>query len=442
MAERQATAIRSDLARCAAMILVGIGFSIVGISPIHADQQAGKAMDERRADRGAETERAVRRHLERATRSVEAWLDVRWKGWLRGQGFERPRQILAYTGFGNGRRVWLRGRVLANRRTTGPGDDDRWWDNLLQSYQRWESDEIPDARLKISMADQIAEVRTDEEGFYEVDLAYAPGSTEETWHFATVELLDDPSGLRTVQSILVPGVSASFGVISDLDDTVIHTGVTNLLTAARLTFLGNAKTRKPLAGVAAFYRALREASPTGGQNPVFYVSSSAWNLYDLLRDFLALNEVPAGPLLLRDLGVDDQKFIKEKGHDHKLDKVERILATYPSLPFVLIGDSGQADPQLYLEAARRHGDRIRAIYIRDVDPGESTPRDLATDRAAEEARSIGTPMMRADDSLAMARHAASIGLVEESWIPRIGEEVKRDLERAAEFGGLYALRAE
>ena len=112
-----------------------------------------------------------------------------------------------------------------------------------------------------------------------------------------------------------------------------------------------------LPGTARFYRALEGGEVGLAGNPFFYVSSSVWNLYDVFAEFLEINGLPTGPLILRDLDADDAKWIKS-GHEHKLAKIERILAICRRLPFVLIGDAGQDDPAIYREVARRNPGRV------------------------------------------------------------------------------------
>ncbi len=146
---------------------------------------------------------------------------------------------------------------------------------------------------------------------------------------------------------MIPGPGARFGVISDVDDTVLVTGATDAVGMARTVFTGNALSRMTFDGVAELYRALR-----GEQgNPIFYVSSSPWNLYDLLDDFLALNGLPAGPILLRDWGLSSIELLPTDHHHHKLGTIHAILSTYPDLPFLLLGDSGQQDPEIYAQIA-------------------------------------------------------------------------------------------
>jgi phosphatidate phosphatase APP1 len=221
--------------------------------------------------------------------------------------------------------------------------------------------------------------------------------------------------------VLVPPIDARIGVISDMDDTVLKTHATNLWRMAKLTFLNNARTRLPFEGVGAFYRALHRGPTGDGQNPIFYVSSSAWNIYDLLVDFLDLNEIPAGPLLLRDLGLgkgQQQLF----GHEHKLQKIERILGTYPELPFVLIGDSGQDDPTIYRQVVLDFPGRIAAVYIRDIVPNHRQ----SVETIAEEIKAHGVDLLLVETTVVAAAHAAEKGWISPNDLPDIRKETDID----------------
>jgi len=230
--------------------------------------------------------------------------------------------------------------------------------------------------------------------------------------------------------MLTPPADAAFGIISDIDDTVLHTGITGLMTAARLTFFHNARTRKPLPGVASLYHALQKGNEpeTPRQNPLFYVSSSPWNLFDLLEDFFEINNLPPGPILLRDLGFDRNKFLKE-GHEHKLEKAERIMAAFPKLPFVLMGDSGQEDANLYAEAAQRHPEQVKAIFIRDVDPDADSKFDATVRAAIEKAAATKTPMFLIRDSVQASEIALELGLITPESLPAIAADTQRDKNR-------------
>lgn len=338
----------------------------------------------------------------------------------------RPGHIVAYRGWGDASRVDLGGRVLADAPLGGPGESDSRWDNLRHSVQRFTTKEVRQQPLRLRLDAHETRVATDDEGYYAATL---PGMAppDGLWGVADVSLID--GSLATPQPVLYVRDEVRVGVISDIDDTVLDSSITDWKTAAQLTFLHNARTRKPLVGAALLYQALQQGLDGLGRVPVFYVSSSPWNLYDLLEDFMVLNGLPPGPMRLRDFGLDATKFIKSAGHAHKLDRACELIERFPQLRWVLLGDSGQADAALYAEAAQRHGDRIAAIYIRDVDPDDDSPLDAAVDAQITRVAGTRVPMLRVRDSRAIADHAASIGLIRPEWLPAIEREVMRDAAR-------------
>ncbi|TZF87888.1 App1 family protein [Cognatilysobacter lacus] len=341
-------------------------------------------------------------------------------------GLNRPRHISAYRGFGDADHVELMGRVLADPQLSGPGDNDSRWRNLYASYKRFETDEVPNEPLVLEYGPARAEPSSDDEGYFNATLPGQPG-VDALWAAASVSLAD--GSLRTPLEVLLVGADATVGVISDIDDTLLESSITDWKVAAQLTFLHNARTRKPLKGAAKLYQALQAGADGRGRVPIFYVSSSPWNLHGLLQDFMALNGIPNGPMFLRDFGLDAGKFIKSPGHGHKLERVRRLVARFPQLRWVLLGDSGQSDAGLYARVAQEFGDRIAAIYIRDVDEAVDTPLDLAVNAQMQLVAQTRVPMMLASDSSAIARHAAQLGLIDEGWVAAIDAEVLRDAAR-------------
>ena len=332
-------------------------------------------------------------------------------------GLLDPFEILPYRGHGNSRELSLRGRVLEERGITRSGQHDTAWDNLRNMARRFASDEVPRARVRASFGSVGVETVANEEGFFEVRLEVPEPLTGQTgWHPVELELLHprSPDGKRVCSTgeVLVPA-GARFGVISDIDDTVVHSSATSVLKMARIVLLNNAHTRLPFEGVNAFYDALRRNPGDQPHNPIFYVSSSPWNIYDVLEDFLNVHGVPAGPLFLKDWSPS----VLGKHRTHKLGTIRTLLLTYPGLQFVLIGDSGEVDPEIYVQIVREHPGRILAIYIRDV---TSVERDAEVRVLTREAQALGTAMVAATDTAAAAEHAASIGII----APEAVEEVR------------------
>jgi phosphatidate phosphatase APP1 len=358
---------------------------------------------------------------------VEAAFDsLKWRLAARF-GRRDPVQILPYRGYGTAERLFLHGRVLEDERIGEPGVDDSALVNLANMWKRFESDEWPHARVRARGHGRTVEVTADQEGHFFLQLEPAePLPTDALWHSLELELLepDRPGARVAVGEVLVPPPAAEYGVISDLDDTVLETGVTQRLLMARTVFLRNAHTRLPFAGVAGFYRALHRGRSGCGCNPIFYVSGSPWNLYDLLAGFLELHDIPRGPLLLRDFGLSREKLLMKGSVEHKRSCIRAILETYPHLPFLLIGDSGEQDPEIYREVVRSHPGRILGIYIRRV--GTRPERDDEVRAIAREVRERGTAMLLVEDTEAAAVHAAEAGWILREEVSGVREEKARD----------------
>jgi phosphatidate phosphatase APP1 len=361
----------------------------------------------------------LRRRALVVAREVEERFDAFRFGLKRRLGLLDPFEILPYRGHGTSMKLFLRGRVLEEAGIIRAGLDDAVWKNILNMARRFASDEVAGARVRASFEGLQVETTADVEGFFDVRFQLAePLDGPGGWHQVGLELLSPPSPgggrVRSKGHVLVPH-GARFGVISDLDDTVVRSSATNVLKMAWIVVRNNAHTRLPFEGVAAFYRALQLGPDSKASNPVFYVSSSPWNIYDMLVDFLNVHGVPHGPLFLKDWSLS----VLGKHRDYKIGVIRHLLRTYENLPFVLIGDSGEEDPEIYLRAVQEHQGRIKAIYIRDV---TSVERDAEVRAMADEARKLGTEMVAVPDTTAAAEHAASIGLIAPDAIAKVRAE--------------------
>lgn len=342
----------------------------------------------------------------------------------------RPFQILPYFGYGNPQFLYLKARVLEETRVSQAGEADTTWRNLTNMYRRFTSDELGGARVQARFQEVNLQVIADKEGFLEVQLAPTqPLDLSKIWHEIELELLEprhlaQEQPARATGHVIIPPPTAEFGIVSDIDDTVVQTGATNLLTMARIMF-SNARSRLPFEGVSAFYRALQQGPNNEAHNPFFYVSSSPWNLYDLLIDFFTLQKIPLGPLFLQNYGLATEHFFTSGHEKHKLDQIETILSIYPDLPFILIGDSGQKDPEIYREVTRRHPGRIRAIYIRDVALKE---RDDELQVIAREIGGTGVEMLLVADTFTAALHASERGFIASNNLLDILAEKEKDAQ--------------
>jgi phosphatidate phosphatase APP1 len=342
--------------------------------------------------------------------------------------------LLPYRSYGTVNRLYLVGRVLDDKPLPPPPERDSFWRGLRAMWKRIETDEVPGAEIEITFGVQTTCVVTDEEGYFKLNLTpETPLPWNDGWHPVPLRLVGLPKGFRlkneqgedaisATATVLVPPPDAEFGIVSDIDDTILETDATSLPRMFRNTFLRAYRQRLPFAGVAEFYRALQLGLNGKRNNPVFYVSSSPWNLYDLLDDYMKHHGLPAGPILLRDFGIR-RRNLREGHLDHKLREISQVFDTYPHLPFVLIGDSGQRDPVIYREVVRRYPGRVKAIYIRDVEAGlPASERDAIVTALAAEIEADGVPMLLVPDTAAAAAHAAEIGLIARPAVAEVAVE--------------------
>jgi phosphatidate phosphatase APP1 len=319
-------------------------------------------------------------------------------------------EVQAFRGYGTPARLRLRGRVLRASGLAHSRLSDSVVDNLRNMFRRFESDEVPGALVAARAAAGVeARARADEEGYFEVALDLPrPQAEPRVWEPVELELLEPAGPARATGQVLVPR-DPQYAVVSDLDDTVLHSSATSLWQMAKLTLLHNAHTRLPYEGVAGFYQALQRGRDGEAYNPVFYVSNSPWNLYDLLEDFLDVHGIPRGPLLLRDWSLRTLKA----GEGHKLAAIQALLATYPGLPVVLVGDCGERDPEIYRQVVLRHPGRVLAVYVRDVAP----ERHAAVRAIAAELAGHGVDLVFSPDTEAARRHALDRGLIVAAALP-------------------------
>ncbi len=337
--------------------------------------------------------------------NVHGWVVSAERTWdaarLRRAGRRPPVnfRIEAYIGHGGPAGVVVRGRVLDNRLGSEAEEGEGVRAATRRTLGHFVTQELPGVPLRVTVAGTSVDAESDDEGYFLVRLATSPGTLTSPWTTAAIELRGDYRGVtdaRADAQVLVPSAEARFGVISDVDDTILETGVQRALRMVVQTLTGSALTRTAFPGAPELYRDL-----AAGVNPVFYVSSSPWNLHAVLLAFLRHRDFPLGPVLLRDL------LGTRAGREQKHDRIREILDLHPDLSFVLLGDSGEHDPQVYADIVREHPHRILAVYIREVrlDPGDGRVEKVSDGWDSE------VPFVLAADSDVVRRHATGLGLL-------------------------------
>lgn len=267
-------------------------------------------------------------------------------------------EIQPYIGYGYKNRIYCYGRVLKKRTIYKKNN---YFFNLINSYKRIESDEIPNCEVTYTFNGISKKTITNSEGFYLIDDSFSENNNLLN-EIITFSVNDVKSGKIISASglILFPDNNAKYAIISDIDDTILHTNVLSFLKIKVLlnSFLISANKRKTIKDTPNWYQQLYAKH----NNSFFYISHSPWNLYDYLLQFIQTHKYPKGIVLLRDFGKKAKDALQNYS-THKKDETEKLINLYPHLQFVLIGDGGEKDADIYLELYNKFPNRIKAIFI-------------------------------------------------------------------------------
>lgn len=349
---------------------------------------------------------------------------------VRGRQARHGLVLRCNRGYGTRDEVFVIGRVFRQSRRNAPARSDSLVDQLREVRRRIVRRSVPGACVIAEFYGTRQRVIADPDGYFRVHLPprEAP-DPEALWHMMDLHLEDHPAVL-TRAVVYIPPDRCRFVVISDIDDTVMETGVANKLKMLWRLFVEDAESRVPFPGVAALYRALHAGASGSEANPMLYVSRAPWGIYDILDEFFTRHDIPAGPIMfLREWGVSWTWPFPRKAEHHKRDLIDHMMSLYCDLPVVLIGDSGQHDPEIYRRVVEDHPGRVLAVYIRNVSRNASRIREI--DELAEAVRASGSDLVIAANSTAIAEHASRLGLIPTSAIWSVEKDVARDVGKGA-----------
>ena len=326
-----------------------------------------------------------------------------------------PLQIIAFQTYGTSNHLYLRGRAIEDESINL--EQRGAFKLLFNAWKRFETDEIKNTQIRVKVGnDHFFYTNTDNRGYFLFDEKVEnlnDYANEDGW-IRLVFSYSNENLKRTIKSdnefpgeMLVPSKKAAFGVISDIDDTILHTGLVSILKwrVVYNTLLTSAGKRIPLDGAPEFYHLLLQGKTGKESNPIFYVSHSPWNLYRYLKYFLKKNKFPKGPIILRNF---PKPFSKKTKSDipQKQKEIINLLKAYPKLKFILIGDSGEHDPYIYMNIAEMYQNRILAIYLINVNHKRKMHRVKALYKNYKK-----TPVLLVDSTTEATEHARANGFI-------------------------------
>lgn len=308
-------------------------------------------------------------------------------------------RVIPYTGYGSTGQLRVLARVLYTR-PTPPGAAEESPVEGVRGWRSFTSVFVSGAVVSVEVDGQRHDIVADRGGVVDSDI---PITLEPGWHTITFTT-DDAAPVEAPVFIVDP--EARIGMVSDIDDTVMVTALPRPFIAAWNTFVLNEHARMPTPGMAVF---LDRFARRNEGSPVIYLSTGAWNVAPALTRFLSRHLYPSGALLLTDWGPTHDRWFRS-GKQHKEQNLRRLVAEFPDMRWLLVGDDGQHDEEIYSDFAREHPDRVAAIAIRQLSTGEAV---LAGGRskAADRSQTSGTPWVYAPDGAGISEQLTELGLL-------------------------------
>ncbi|MFC4994318.1 phosphatase domain-containing protein [Rubritalea tangerina] len=252
--------------------------------------------------------------------------------------------------------VYLFGRVMALRVMSAPKPEDGKWVNFKRMASNWFTLDFPNARVEVRMGERLITVRSNKEGYFELHDSCSEEIDE-------VEVSLPQHGYSAVVPLVGSQDCSPMVVISDVDDTLMETGSISMGKMLETTLFGNSLTRELVPGVSGIINELHE----GGRHPVFYVTSSPWNLANFLKRVFQRAQLPTGGLFMTNWGLTPEQWLTPSHDVHKREAIDEVAGWYREARFVLLGDDSQRDPEIYAKALRDYGvERVCSILIRSV----------------------------------------------------------------------------
>jgi len=275
--------------------------------------------------------------------------------------------IEVYNAYGNERQLFIQGRTLVKKKFRQVKKDDGWLSNLWRRARQIEGNEIEEAKIKATIKNQSYEIKGDDEGYFDFHIK-SKVLLSTGYEPIDLKIENNPTAHKT-QATIINSQKKLLGIICDIDDTVMISNVPNKFKLAMNTLFKNYKQRKAVPTMAKRLKKLLAENPKDAPSTLFFLSGSPQQLFNPIKSFLAYNHFPKYTIILKKAHGDHTDPLTDQ-LAYKSQKIERLIQLYPNMEWVMFGDSGEKDKEVYELMKKRYPTKVKRFYIRNVDTGE------------------------------------------------------------------------
>jgi len=273
--------------------------------------------------------------------------------------------IVVYHAYGNTHQMVIQGRMGKKKTFKEVKEDDNWFRNLWRRARQVEGDEIESQTIFASVNHEKFETKGDDEGYFEFNI-----TTQKALKTGHEKVALNIEGNKNVHEteVTIIGKEPLVGIISDFDDTMIVSNVTNKIKLGYNTVFKNYKQRTVVPTMLERFQKILAQNPKDTPSTLFVLSGSPQQLFIAVEEFLAFHHFPKRTLILKKAHGDNKDPLTDQ-FAYKTQKIERLIKLYPNMKWVMFGDSGEKDAQVYKYIKEKYPKSVISYYIRDVESG-------------------------------------------------------------------------
>lgn len=315
-----------------------------------------------------------------------------------------------YRGYANKEKIILIGHVFKKNIPDKYGLDKSRMRHAWSVIRMFTIKTIKNAEVKLQFGDKEYRTKTLDDGYFQFTIPFT-GPLKNGWHPVKISVYHEGVSKQKEGEFIKPH-PGELGIISDIDDTFLISHSGNIFKKLYVLLTKNIHKRKVFEGVVSHYKLLDKAGRNKGEksNVFYYVSSSEWNLYHFIVNFMKLHALPKGVLKLKSIksGIFDFLSSGQGDHDHKFYKIKHILEFHPELKFILLGDDSQQDTYIYERICKIFSENVTAVYIRQTTSSHKTKTTLLL----KNVESLGVKTCYFKKSSEAIAHSRKFGIIE------------------------------
>ena len=274
--------------------------------------------------------------------------------------------IVVYNAYGNNHQLIVQGRMERKRDFKTVSKDDGWVRNLWRRTKQVKADDIKNKNITIRLNNETFKTKGDDDGYFEFNI-----TTKQLLPMGVQKIVLNIEGNKNLHETNATIIDNTplIGIISDFDDTVIVSDVTNKISLGVNTMFKNYKQRTLVPTMREQFQKILGQNPKGTPSTLFILSGSPQQLFTPIEQFLEYHHFPQHTLILKKAHGENLDPLTDQ-FAYKTQKIERLIKLYPNIKWVMFGDSGEKDYQVYKAIKEKYPKKVLEYYIRDVESGK------------------------------------------------------------------------